>query len=245
MIPFRTPMPRSATRPIGLLLAAALLASLVAACSSGGASAGGAPLGGTPAPGQDAALDSAGRNLVPPGFGTLRQEEIAIRVNLPSVQVRALPLDESVIRLLSPDSYRALRDLQEGRQNEIATMAGRHNLRRPSLWYLSFYGLQPESRFSPAEVVISSGGRDLRPLEIIPLTAGFGEQRLRQRETQSAIFVFDEAMNVGQPLVLSVEGVQNASWDATLRTIERERALIQSRASQGGAQNPARPPSER
>jgi len=40
---------------------------------------------------------SAGRDtsdLLPPGFGSLRQDDIAIRVGLPSTQVRLIPLDE-------------------------------------------------------------------------------------------------------------------------------------------------------
>jgi len=77
------------------------------ACASGTSTASGQ---GTPPPITD---DTTGRASVPVGFGTLRQDDIAIRIELPGLIVRAIPLDENLIRLLTPDSYRALRELQE------------------------------------------------------------------------------------------------------------------------------------
>jgi hypothetical protein len=47
------------------------------------------------------------------GYGTLRQDAIAIPLQLPGVLVKLTPLDESVILTLSPDSYRAFRELAE------------------------------------------------------------------------------------------------------------------------------------
>ncbi len=175
--------------------------------------------------------DESASDLIPAGFGSMRQEDVAVRVLLPGVQVRLIPLDESVIRVLSPDSYRALRDLLEGNRAEITRVASRYGVRAPSLWYASFFGLQPESRFSPMEIVIGSTGRDYRPLDLVPLSAGFWQQRIRQREVQTAIYVFEEGINVNQPLVITVESVRNTSWSAILRAVERERALVRSRAT--------------
>jgi hypothetical protein len=72
-------------------------------------------------------------------------------------------------------------------------------------------------------------GRDFRPLEVIPLTPGFGSQRLRQRESQSALYLFDGQVDVNQPLVLQYETVQNGEWPSVLERVERERALVRSR----------------
>lgn len=175
--------------------------------------------------------DESASDMIPAGYGSMRQEDVAVRVLLPGVQVRLIPLDESVIRVLSPDSYRALRDLLEGSREEITRVASRYGVRAPSLWYASFFGLQPESRFSPMEVVIGSTGRDYRPLDLVPLSSGFWQQRIRQREVQTAIYVFEEGINVNQPLVITVESVRNTSWSAILRAVERERALVRSRAT--------------
>ena len=170
--------------------------------------------------------------LVPAGFGTLRQDDIAVMLQLPDVLVKLTPLDESVIRTLSPDSYRALRELAESRRAAITRLATQHGFQHGSVWYVSFYGLAPEARFSPLELTLTSTGRDFRPAEALPLSAGFGSQRLQPRETQSALYLFDDAVDVNQPLVASLGGQQNASWATILRTVERERALIRSRAAQ-------------
>lgn len=175
--------------------------------------------------------DTVGVNLVPPGYGTLRQDDVSIKIQYEGIQVKLIPLDESVIRTLSPDSYRALRDLLESRQAQINTLMSRRGIRQQRVWYVSFFGLEPDVRFSPMEVTITNSGRDYRPLEIIPLSAGFGSQRLRQRETQSALYLFEDGINVEQPITVSMGGIQNNSWDTTLRQIQRERALIRSRSS--------------
>jgi hypothetical protein len=175
--------------------------------------------------------DTSGKSNVPPGFGTLRQDDIAVRLDLSGLAVRAIPLDESVIRLLTPDSYRALRELQESNKGSISAVTRRMGGQRPDLWYVSFYGVEPDVHFSPMELIITSGGRDFRALDIIPLSSGFGEERLRQRETQSAIYLFDEAIDLDQPLTVTFQTQTNSGWEQTLQLIERERALVRARAA--------------
>jgi hypothetical protein len=177
--------------------------------------------------------DSTARAGIPAGFGSLRQDEIAIRLEPQGLIVRAIPLDESVIRLLTPDSYRALRDLEESNRRTIDGIARRSGGRSPDLWYVSFYGLEENARFSPMELVITSGGQDFRPIDVIPLSTGFGEQRLRQRETQSAVYVYPGDIDVDHPLVVSFQGQQSVVWEQLLQRIERERALVKARASRG------------
>ena len=178
------------------------------------------------APGHDTLEAGA---LIPAGYGTLRQDDIAMRLQLQGVQVKAIPLDESIIRTLSPDSYRALRDLQESRRAEVATTAQRAGVQQYDLWYVSFFAIAPEARFSPMEFIVTNNGRDFRPLDLLPLTPGFGGQRLKVREVQSAIYIFDGALDPSQPLTVRVESVQNDDWGSILRRIERERAVIRSR----------------
>jgi hypothetical protein len=176
--------------------------------------------------------DTTGRANVPVGFGTLRQDEIAIRIELQGLIVRAIPLDENLIRLLTPDSYRALRELQESNRQSIGAVKRRTGGREPDLWYVSFYGVEPDVHFSPRDLVITSAGRDFRALEVLPLSSGFGEQRLRQRETQSAIYLFDESIDLDQPLTVTFQSVRNDSWgEQILIRVERERALVRARAS--------------
>ena len=197
---------------------------------------------GAPPPGGDTARRTAATEsrdtiggLVPAGYGTLRQDAISLRLgHLDALQVRATPLDESVIRLLSPDSYRALSELKRSKADAIGQIARRHGVRDPSIWYVSFFTLQRgETRFSPREFIITNVGRDFRPLDIIALTPGFGEQRLRQNGRQDALYVFDGQLDVQQPLTVAYETQRNGEWAALLPTLERERSLVKSRAAAG------------
>lgn len=190
--------------------------------------------GTTPPPIADRTRDSVGTGLVPAGFGSLKQDDISIRLQLRGLLVRVTPLDESVIRLLASDSYRSLRDRRESERARITGLASRYGVRDFSLWSISYYGTEPDVRFSPTEVIISSVGRDFRPIEIIPLTTGFGQQRLDQHDTQTALYLFDEAVDVNQPLTVTVETTRSVGWQETLQVIERERALVRSRAGRSG-----------
>jgi hypothetical protein len=211
-------------RKSAILLAVAV-ATLAAACTGVTPSASGQ---GNPTPISD---DTTGRASVPVGYGTLRQDDIAIRLEMPGLIVRAIPLDENLIRLLTPDSYRALRELQESNKQAIAAVTRRTGGRPPDLWYVSFYGVQPDVHFTPMDLVITSSGRDFRALEVLPLSSGFGEQRLKQRETQSAIYLFDEEIDLDQPLTVTFQNVRDDSWEQILTRVERERALVRARAS--------------
>ena len=218
--------------------ALAALAALAALVAVTGAACGGPQPPAPPAPAR-AAADTASRavqdtlasDLIPAGHGSLRQDDVAIRLPTAALVVRAIPLDESVIRTLSPDSYRALHDLVASRRAQADSIARRAGAPRVRVWYVTFNGIEPEARFSPMDLLVSSAGREFRPLDVIPLTRGFGEQRVRQREPQSALYVFDGALDVSQPVVVAYEGTQSAAWAQALRRVERERALVRSRAA--------------
>lgn len=213
-----------------IAIALVVVAIVVGACASGPPPVDDAHPGAVIAP----ADDTTGKGSVPPGYGTLRQDEIAIRLELQGLIVRAIPLDESLIRLLTADSYRALRELQESNKESIAAVTRRRGGQAPDLWYVSFYGVAPDIHFSPMELIITSSGRNFRALEVIPLSSGFGEQRLRQRETQSALYLYDEEVDLDQPLTVTFQDQQSASWEQILTRIERERALVRARASRSG-----------
>lgn len=215
-------MSRSDRRRV--IVATALLAAL-AACAT--------------VPAADPATDTASTRAVadslptadaiPAGKGTLRTDDIALRLQVPGIQVRMIPLNEDIIRVLSPDSYRAMRDLVESRRADLTRMAAQRGMRGESVWYVTFHGVETEARFTPTDLTVTSMGRDYRPIEIIPLSQGFGNQRVRQRETLSALYLFEDGINVEQALTVSMDVSRNTSWEAILRRIQRERALIRGR----------------
>jgi hypothetical protein len=162
------------------------------------------------------------------GAGSLRQEDISLRLQFRGVMMRLFPLDTQVISLLSPDSYRSMRELLAAHGQRIARAAASAGQEKPSVWYALFYALEPDARFSPSDVVITSSARDYRPLDIVPLSSGFGQQRIAQGTSQTALYIFDATLDVSQELEVRMEGASNAEWAAVLRVLERERARIRA-----------------
>jgi len=181
-----------------------------------------------------AAQQSAGADTstLPAGFGTLRQDDIAVKVQVNALQVKVLPLDETVIRTLSPDSYRALHELRESKRAQVDSVLRRTGKPGASLWYVQYFNQeQGEARFSPLEVIINSAGQDFRAVDVFGLTPGFGEQRLQQREMQAGLYVFDPQVDVSQPLAITYETQRSDVWGTLVKKVDRERSLIRSRAA--------------
>ena len=179
-------------------------------------------------------VDSLDANFVPAGFGTLKLDDVSIKITLiGGLQVTATPLDEKVIRLLAPDTYKSYCQNRASKKKAIDSIANRERLTAPSLWYVQFYAVeQGEVRFSPQEFIIGNVGRDFRPKGIIPLSSGFGDYRLKQFEVQTAIYVFDAQLEVNQPLTAQIQSARSSTdWQQVLRRIEQERALVRSRAA--------------
>jgi hypothetical protein len=219
-----------------------MILSIVAGAACGAPVQSANPAAARPAPGPAASIptrvsrDSTSASLVPPGYGTLRQEDVAIVLQPDGVRVTAIPLDESVIRTLAPDTYRVLRATIESKRQQIMQRAALRGIRDPRVWYVTFTGLTPDARFVPTDVTVTSGGREYRPVDVIGLTTGFSEQRLQPRETQRGLLVFDESLDVSQPVTVIMGSERNTDWsndrsDSILSRIESERAQIRARAS--------------
>ena len=195
------------------------------------ASTGSAPAAGNPSPPPAAVVttttqDSAARRAQ--GAGSLRQDAISLRFQLRGVQARMFPMDESVISLLSPDSYRSMRDVLLSQNEKIQRARISTGVDKFSIWYVSFFATDPEARFSPSEVVIRAAGRDFRP-EIIPLSAGFAQQRIPLGQSQTALYLFEAAFDLGQPLEVAMEDVRSTDWASILLVLDRERIRLRER----------------
>lgn len=179
-----------------------------------------------------APLAAQGTDLPPAKLGTLRQDAVAIRIATGSLLVRALPLDERVIRLLSPDSYDALHQLVESRAAAIAAAARAAGRDSALVLLVTFFGLQPQATFTPDQLAIASQNNFFRPLGIIPLTPRWSEYRIDQRQQASAIYLFDPAIPVFQPFTLSYGDASSDAWESSLGQLAAERARVLARAAQ-------------
>ncbi|MFI5311395.1 MAG: hypothetical protein ACHQQ3_09195 [Gemmatimonadales bacterium] len=188
------------------------------------------------AAGDSARADSARRaertGSMPAGFGSLRRDDIAIKVQILGLTVTAIPLDESVIRTLSPDSYQALHRLRESKAKQLDSIRTRMGIASVEAWYVLFYNQQQgEARFDPSDFLIRSAGRDFRPLTWLQLKPGFGDGRLAQRAQQDAIYVFDPQVDLTQPLTVTIGTQESSTWGDVLQLIESERSRIWSRSA--------------
>jgi hypothetical protein len=171
--------------------------------------------------------------IIPPGLGSLRRDDVAISVQVQGLTIRAIPLDESVIRTLAPDVYQSYHAIAESRAAQIDRLRTRMGLAGVQSWHVQLSNLNPgEARYDPKGMQIRSSGRDFRPLDVIAITPGYHDGRLAQSRNATALFVFDPAVQLAQPLVVTLAGVQSESWVAVLiQRLDRERAAIWSRAS--------------
>jgi hypothetical protein len=170
--------------------------------------------------------------LIPAGFGSLRRDDVALRVQSLGLIVTAIPLDEGVIRTLSPDSYQSLHTVRESRAKALDSISARMGQPSVQAWYVLFFNQeQGEARFDPSDFVIRSAGRDFRPLRVLPISPGFGDGRLPQRVQKTAIYAFDAGIDLSQPLSVTIGTQESSAWGDILQRLERERSLVWSRAA--------------
>jgi hypothetical protein len=179
-----------------------------------------------------------GREQIPPaGFGTLRVDDIALLFQTPDLRIRVLPLDERVIRLLSPDSYESLAGLKRVKAAQIDDAARQYGVADPALFSVSFYGLRERATFAPEELTLESRGRFFRPVASVPLSPGWGERQVAQRGSALAIVLYEPGMSLfGEDLLVTYQGYSSAAWDGIAKTLERERVSVMARAAAAGKQ---------
>ncbi|MCA9737663.1 MAG: hypothetical protein R3E98_05720 [Gemmatimonadota bacterium] len=195
-------------------LGAAALATVVGACT---ASANGLPPtgGGAVAP-------------VPPGLGSLRQDEITLDLQHEALLIKVTPLDESIIRLTAPDTYQRLSSLARSRRAELDERALQDSLH---VFLVSFFSYQPDVPFQPEDLNLLSLGLRFRPQAIVPITPGWDLQRLRQQETQMALYAFDQRVDLESDLDVEYRNALQTGWDRILARVEAERARVRARAA--------------
>src|SRR5213593_1256707 len=162
------------------------------------------------------------QDSLPAGYGTLRRDDIQV-----------LPLDEQVIRLLAPDTYRSLKDLSRTRQPAIDSLAGQAGVAHPTLVFVMFFGLVPQARFSPEDLNITSRGRLFRPVGMVPLSPRWNSYQLDAREQAVAIYLFDEGISFREDVTVSYQSLANGAWSRSLRALDRERARVLARVRAG------------
>jgi len=161
----------------------------------------------------------------PPGFGTLLQDEISISLVSGDLELKVTPLAESVTRVTAPDTYRRLSGIAEAHRSSTQAPG--------SLFLVSFYSEQPDVTFVPEEVQLISRGFRIRPGTITPITPTWGQRRVRQRETEMAVYAFVGSVDLESDLALAYGLEQTQEWSGILPRVQAERARARARAGIG------------
>ena len=163
-------------------------------------------------------------------YGSLSQNDLAIRMRNDEVEIRFVPLDPRIMRLLANDAFQSLRSLVESRTRQIDSVASRAGVTKPGLALVSFYGLRADTRFDPQTLTVRLRSRALQPLGLIPINSKFSSHQLAVREQASAIYLFEEELPVDDSFTLSYAAMISDDWSVRQPVIDRERARVAARA---------------
>ena len=175
----------------------------------------------------------AAQDTIPPGYGSLRRDEVVIRMATPALEIQVLPLDEQVIRLLAPDTYKSLAQLEQSRGSDLADAAARGATPNPTLVMVTFLGVVPDARFNPEDLNITSRGRLFRPVGIVPLSPTWSSFQLDARQQAVAIYLFEPGITVREQLTVSYQGLSSDAWNRSIRLLDQERQRVKARAHSG------------
>lgn len=172
----------------------------------------------------------AAADLPPAGFGTLNQDQLSVRFVAGDIEVRVLPLDERVLRLVAKDGYESLHGLVQTRQAQIDSAAARAGLGNPGLALVSFFALRDDARFDPENISLFYHNQLYRPIAIIPIGGMFTARQLPVRRKASAIYLFEVPVPVFEQFDITYGAIQSSAWNDILPRVERERGRVLSRA---------------
>jgi hypothetical protein len=159
----------------------------------------------------------------PPGYGTLRQEDVSMLLTSGDLQIMVTPLQETVTHVTAPDTQRRL----SGLVNAHATDPGSDGR---GLFLVSFFSEQPDVPFVPEEVQFISRGLRVRPERIAPVTPSWGERRVGQRQTEMAVYSFGSGVDLESTLTLAYRFDQSNQWSVILPRVQAERARARARS---------------
>jgi hypothetical protein len=167
---------------------------------------------------------------LPPGFGSLSQNDLALRVGNDEIEIRFVPLDPRITPLLAPDAFQSLRALVETHRRAIDSVAARAGVAQPGLALVSFFGQRPDVRFDPQTLTLLIRNRVFRPMGVIPINAKFTSQQLGVREQASALYLFEETIPVDDSFTLSYGSLSSGDWEGKQPILDRERARVAARS---------------
>ena len=172
------------------------------------------------------------RSLPPAGYGTLSQDNITVALQVPegNLFIKVTPLSEWVIRMTAPDTYRRLNGYKVARGEQILNQARRYGERGwPLVLFVSFYTIDAESTYEPHDLRILAQNVVFRPFDIIAVTPDFNRERLRQQESQIALYLFEGDIDLDLPIEFEYDTRRSGRWAGIRSVLDRELHKVMSR----------------
>jgi hypothetical protein len=171
-----------------------------------------------------------GDDLPREGYGRLNQNDLSLRLRNTELDIRFIPLDQRVLRLLAKDAYESLVGLVRSRRSSIDSVGNLAGVSRPGLALVSYFALSDRARIDPQTLTVMVRNRVFQPLGIVPLSPRFSAQQLNVREQVSGIYLFEENLPVDDSFTISYGGLTSADWQGKQRDLDQERARVTARA---------------
>jgi len=171
-----------------------------------------------------------GDDLPREGYGRLNQNDLSLRLRNTELDIRFIPLDQRVLRLLAKDAYESLVGLVRSRRSSIDSVGNLAGVSRPGLALVSYFALSDRARIDPQTLTVMVRNRVFQPLGIVPLSPRFSAQQLNVREQVSGIYLFEENLPVDDSFTISYGGLTSSDWQGKQRDLDQERARVTARA---------------
>jgi hypothetical protein len=165
-------------------------------------------------------------DLPPVGLGTLGQDDIALTFRQEELEIRVVPLDERLLRLLAPDSYRSLHEITRIRGPQIDSVSRTFGVATPGLFLVTFFGRRAGARFDPQNINLIVRNQLYRPIGQVAYSTNFNSQQLEQRQQATGIILFEGRIPIFEPFQVSYGATVTDAWEGKLTRISRERTRV-------------------
>ncbi len=155
--------------------------------------------------------------------GSLRQDQISIRMTMGDLRVELTPLATWVLEAAAPDTHNRLDRIAQAHAPSLVQRTGEADA---VLILVTFSGARPGTEFQPNDLHLISRGIRERPLAIQAITPTWGRHVLGQRENAVAVYAYAGSVDLSRDLVVSYQGEENASWSNVVTAVEAERGRI-------------------
>ena len=152
--------------------------------------------------------------------GTLRQDEISVRMAVGELRIELTPLAEWVLEAAAPDTQERLSRVGE---THGPSLAGRSGDGAPVLFLVTFSSMRPGVEFQPDDLHLVSRGLRERPAAIQAITPGWGSQRLDQQQSAVAVYAYPGSVDLSRDVTVRYQDRENSTWSTIVARVEAER----------------------